>query len=367
MQTIIVKNLYTNGLIKHNQCISIDNGIIVEIAENNNNINFDFENLAPALFDLHINGGEQFHFTHKADLETLHDIVDSANKNGVQFVLPTLITSSLENIFKGIDAIKAFMTQFPDSGILGMHLEGPFLNPKKRGAHLEKYILKPELSVLKEIINYGGEYLKLLTIAPEMFTDEQLKYLIACDVTISAGHSNSTFEESQHAFGLGINLVTHLYNAMSPFSHRAPGLIGASLSNKDVYTPIILDGVHCTYDAAAFALKNKGDKLFLISDALFQNNKKQSFHWEEFDAFLKDNQYINSDGNLAGATISLADAVINAVHVLKIPIAQALNMASSLPINRIKSNRKIGSLSIGSEAKFITFDNNFSKIESKIY
>ncbi len=356
MTTISCKNLYTGTEKLENQSLEIVDGKITKIEPSKNIEKYDFENLAPALIDLHINGGEECHFTHQPNAETLKDVEFSAKKNGVGYVLPTLITSSIENIFEGLTAIKNYCTENPDSGVLGMHLEGPFISIKKRGAHLAKYIQTPTDDILREIIDFGGKYLKMITVAPESFTNKQLSLLVESGVKVSVGHSNATFEQAQEAFGLGINLVTHLFNAMSPFNHREPGLAGAALSNESVYTPIILDDVHVAIAAAKLAHKLKDGKLFLISDALFQNHKKQNFKWDEFDACLKDGNYMNSDGNLAGATISMADAVKNATNWLDVNTSEAIKMATKTPAEVI--NEEIGQIEVGSRAKLCSFSEN---------
>jgi N-acetylglucosamine-6-phosphate deacetylase len=364
MQNITIKNLFTPDEVLKNQKVWIENGLITKIEPLKNGELAKHENLAPTLIDLHINGGEEFHFTQKPEKETIKDIEYSAKKNGVGYVLPTLITSSVENIFKGLAAIKEYRRENPKSGILGMHLEGPYLSIKKRGAHLEKYIKIPDNQTLREIIDFGAENLKMITIAPESFTNEQIQMLLESGIKVSLGHSNCSFERAQEVFGLGVNLVTHLFNAMSPFTHREPGLAGASLVNTTVFTPIILDHVHVATDAARLAFKLKKEKMFLISDALFQNHKKVRFQWEEFDAFIANGNYMNSDGNLAGATISLSDAVRNAKNCLGIDTKYALKMATEIPAEVLNLN--IGKIEIGAKAKFSTFNEhleNFSYIE----
>lgn len=360
MKTISTRNLFTDGKVLNNQLIKIKDGRIVGLSQLDTSGAFDFENLAPALIDLHINGGEEFHFTCSPNFETLEDIDSSAQKNGIGYTLPALITSSFENIEKGINAVKQFVAQNPEAGILGLHLEGPFISKKKRGAHLEKFIQKPDLESIKKLKSLAGKVVKMVTIAPEEFDEISLNAIIETGLKLSVGHSNATFEEAQFAFSKGINLVTHLFNAMSAFGHRSPGLIGASLYNENVFSPIILDDVHLSRKSAEIALRLKKEKLFLISDALFQNRKKNEFKWDEFDAKLVDGNYVNSDGNLAGATISLADAVKNAVDWLNIPTEKAIEMATSIPANIIETNRKIGSISPGFEAKFCTFSNDLT-------
>jgi len=361
---LFAKKVFTGKEVLNNQLLTSENGVITHITSSDSFFEIKtVDNLAPGFFDSHINGGEQFHFTQKADEETIDDIYQSSFRTGAAYVLPTLITSPQENILKGIAAIKSYQEKHPDSGVLGMHLEGPFLNPIKRGAHLTEYVRKPSNADLEEIIRYGKGIIRLITIAPEMFTKDQIQMLLDSGITVSAGHSNATYEEAINAFSQGINLVTHLYNAMSAFGHRQPGLVGATFDSPSVYAPIIVDGVHCDYAAASVAYKIKKDKLFLISDALFLGEKVTEFKWEEFDAYLKDGRYTNSDGNLAGATISLSDAVRNAVKFVNIPLQEAIEMATIRPAKALGLSNKIGQIATGFPAVFTTFDDGLERFE----
>lgn len=361
---IFAEKVYTGNSILTGQLISVENGVISSLTSSS----FvegavKVQNISAGFFDTHINGGERFHFTEKADEETIDDIYQASKLLGTAYVLPTLITSSLENILKGIEATRNYIKNNPRSGVLGMHLEGPFLNPIKRGAHLTEYVRKPSDAELEAIISHGKDVIKLITIAPEMFTPDQIDMLLASGITVSAGHSNATYQEASQAFDQGIKLVTHLYNAMSAFGHRQPGLVGATFDDDSVYAPIIIDGVHCDYAAARIAYKSKKDKLFLISDALFVGEKVTEFKWGEFDAYLQNGQYNNSEGNLAGATISLADAVRNAVREVGISVQEAVEMATIRPAMALRSDDKIGSLAVGYPAVFTSFDDALEKFE----
>ena len=363
-EKLFAKKVYTGNEILKDQLITVGNGKITSISHAAYSPEIKIvNNLAAGLFDSHINGGEKFYFTQKADEETIDDIYQASFQTGTAYVLPTLITSPQDNILKGIEAIKSYQEKNPDSGVLGMHLEGPFLNPIKRGAHLTEYVRKPTNADLEEIIHYGKDVIRLMTIAPEMFTTDQIQMLLDSGITISAGHSNATYEEAAQAFSQGINLVTHLYNAMSAFGHRQPGLVGATFDNPSVYAPIIIDGVHCDFAAASVAYKIKKDKLFLISDALFLGEKVTEFKWGEFDAYLKDGRYTNSDGNLAGATISLGDAVRNAVQKINIPVQEAIEMATIRPAKALGLSDKIGQIAVGFPAVFTNFDDKLEKFE----
>lgn len=366
--SIFAAKVYTGTSILENQLISILNGKISSITAADPAqaamATSQVQNLAAGFVDTHINGGSQYHFTQQSGIKGVEDIDHSAAETGTAYTLPSLITSPIQNIKQGIRAIAAYRASNPNSGVLGMHLEGPYLNPLKRGAHILAYIKKPETAELVELIQLGKDTIKLLTIAPELFSDDQIKLLLDSGITISAGHSNATYAEANRAFALGIRLVTHLYNAMSPLQHRSPGLVGAAFDHSEVYTPLIIDGQHCDFAAASIAYKIKRDKLFLISDALFIGRKVKSFQWESFDATLQNEQYLNAEGNLAGATISLAEAVYNAVNEVGIPLQEAIEMATIRPAKAIGMQGAIGQIAIGYPARFTAFDDGLKNFRT---
>jgi N-acetylglucosamine-6-phosphate deacetylase len=367
MQTILKNlNVHTGNEILQNHSIEIENGIIKNIFPSENHQSQQ-KDIAAGFIDLHINGGSKHYFTQNPTEESIDDIYQSSLRLGTTHVLPCLITSPLENILKGIEAIQNYMAQNPRSGVLGMHLEGPFLNPLKRGAHLAEYVKKPTDNELQTIIEHGKDVIKIMTIAPEQFTENQIEMLLESGINLSAGHSNATFKQAQSAYNQGIKLCTHLYNAMSQMGHREVGLVGATFDNDDVYAPIILDGFHCDYAAAKIAHKIKKDKLFLISDALFVGSEMKQFQWGGFDAFLKDGQYRNSEGNLAGAAISMADAVRNAVRYAGVSKEEAVKMATIRPAKVIGMSHKIGKIEVGYPANFVVFDENLEKFEPLIF
>ncbi len=370
MQTLLTNlHAHTGEYILHDAHILIENSRIKAIFREKPTgfeqkiVDLNQRHIAAGFIDLHINGGEAHYFTQKPDSEAIADIAEASQKTGTFFTAPCLITSPEANILRGVAAIADFKTQNPDAGVVGMHLEGPFLNPKKRGAHLEKYLQKPTDAVLDRLLEASKNHIALITIAPELFTDAQLDRLLDSGITVSVGHSDATFEEADRAFRRGITLCTHLFNAMTQFQHRAPGVVGAVFDHENVFAPIILDGFHCDYAAARVAYKMKKDKLFLVSDALFLGRKVAKFEWENFDATLIDGQYRNQEGNLAGAAISMADAVRNAVHEVGIPLEDAIKMATVRPAQAIGLDDKIGRITEGMPAKFVAFDADLSVFE----
>ena len=369
MPFVFANKVFTDGIVQENRLIEIENGKVVSVSSLEDSSvppegTTVFENLAPGFIDIHINGGFEYHFTQTPTVEALWDMLSASRETGTPYILPTCITSPWENIMEAIASTRQFLSEFPDAGILGLHLEGPFISPKKRGAHLESFILKPTEERLSMLKMEGKGVLKLLTLAPEFFTKDQLRELREAGIVVSAGHSNASFAEGKRAFESGVNLCTHLFNAMSGFGHREPGLVGAVFESENVYAPIIVDGIHCDYAAARIAYRQKAEKLLLISDALFLGRRKTRFNWGEFDAILEGDRYINSEGNLAGGAISLPEAVVNAVREVGIPLAEAVEMVTRRPAALLGLQEKLGRIAIGYPAVFTVFSDNLSKFKS---
>jgi N-acetylglucosamine-6-phosphate deacetylase len=367
MKQAIVNGIVHTGEEINNDVIIIENGKIIsvqkEIPSSIPQIDLKGKHISAGFIDIQINGGEQLYFSQFPTEETIQDIYDSSLKYGTTQVLPCLISSSKETILQGIEAIRNYKEK-NNNGVLGMHLEGPFLNPLKRGAHSMNQVRKPTNSELEEIIRYGKELIKVITIAPECFTDEQLDMLLESGIVISAGHSTMTYKEAQYYFSKGIKLVTHLYNAMTQFGHREPGLVGATFENESVYAPVILDGVHCDYAAARVAYQLKKDKFFLISDAAFLGRKVSSFKWGNFDAHLDNGFYRNEEGNLAGASISMEEAVQNAYNHLNVSADEAIKMATCRVAAAINMENQLGKIKPGFPASFVTFTDNLTRVET---
>ncbi|MGL5112475.1 MAG: N-acetylglucosamine-6-phosphate deacetylase, partial [Flavobacterium sp.] len=321
--------------------------------------------ISAGLIDIQINGGEKLYFSQHPTEETIQDIYETSLKYGTTHTLPCLISSSKETILQGIEAIRSYKNKH-NNGVLGMHLEGPFLNPLKRGAHSAKQVRKPTATELEEIIRYGKDVIKVMTIAPECFSAEQLEMLLESGIIISAGHSTMTYQEAQNYLSKGIQLVTHLFNAMTQFGHREPGLVGAVFENDNVYAPIILDGAHCDYAAARIAYALKKDKLFLITDATFLGREVKNFQWEHFNAHLENGFYRNQEGNLAGASISMEEAIRNAMHHLNIEVDEALKMGTSRVANALKMENQLGKIKSGFPAQFMQFNADFSQVQSLV-
>ncbi|WP_026730508.1 N-acetylglucosamine-6-phosphate deacetylase [Flavobacterium denitrificans] len=366
-QAIINAVVHTGEEVINNGVIVVENGKILSVQKEIPNaietIDLEGKHIAAGFIDIQINGGERLYFSQTPTEEAIQDIYETSRKYGTTQVLPCLISSSNETILQGIEAVRNYREKH-DNGVIGMHLEGPFLNPLRRGAHSIDQVRKPTNKELEEIIKYGKGVIKVITIAPECFTEEQLDMLLESGIVISIGHSTISYKEAQPYFAKGINLVTHLFNAMTQFGHREPGLVGASFENENVFTPVILDGSHCDYAAARLAYKLKQDKFFLISDATFLGRKVTNFNWDNFDAHLENGFYRNKDGNLAGASISMLEAVQNAYNHLNVSADEALKMASSRVANAIGLGDKFGKIKAGFPATFVKFNADLTEIET---
>jgi N-acetylglucosamine-6-phosphate deacetylase len=353
----ILKNciIYTGEQVLYNKAIVVKNDKIFDIIEEDqagpNAIDLQGQNVAPGLIDLQINGGGGKFFTQTPDEVSIQKCFEANLFYGATNFLITLISAPKDVIFKAIDTTRQSMNQ-NKYGLLGMHLEGPYFNPIKRGAH--KFVRPVQTDELKEIIEYGEGVIKVITVAPETFTDEQLHLLEDSNITISAGHSNATYQQAKEAFDSGTTMVTHLFNAMSQFNSREPGLVGATFDSKNVYAGIIVDGHHCDYSVVRVSKNILQDKLFLVTDAMDTGESN------EYDISKVNGLWRTPDGNLAGSALTMIEAVENTVKKVGIPIDEALRMASLYPARSIKVDNQFGRIRRGFKANLVIFNEKFN-------
>lgn len=312
--------------------------------------------LAPGMIDIQLNGGYTRYFSLTPDLETLAEMTEASLEFGTPYFYATLISSPIEVVHRAIEVVRSAMQSNPH--LLGMHLEGPFLNPQRKGAHNASLLHSPTDAELIEILERGKGVIRLITIAPEMLTRAQIELIQRSGIQISFGHSEVTYEAATELFDAGVNMVTHLYNAMSALTHRAPGLTGAALLHPEVYTPLILDGRHCHWAAARLAYRLKGEKLILLTDAAVLGRRMQEMAWEGLHAILTpDGFYVNPEGNLAGAAISMGEAVEHACTYLGVSPAEAMDMATGRVAKALgRWGEGLGRIAEGCRATFTRWD-----------
>lgn len=348
-KALIVENELIKGLVD-----------IESIPMEANRVDCKGHYLAPGLIDLQIYGGGGYLFSNEPTAPALKSITDSLRSNGTSGFFLTLATNSLDVFREAIQVVKAN----PQPELLGLHFEGPYINPVKRGAHLIQYIKPPEFEEVHNLLKEAGGVLKMVTLALEMCDPEIIKLFKDHGVIISAGHSNATFQEATHGFNNGITTTTHLFNAMSPLHHRETGLPGAVFLHNSAFASIIADGIHVDYETVIISKKLLKERLFLITDAVVEVKHGPYVHVKQKDRFTL------PDGTLSGSCLTLLQAVKNCVEHAAIPLDEALRMASTYPAQLIHSP-DTGKIKAGYKANMVIFSNDFrvshTVINGKVY
>lgn len=304
--------------------------------------------ISPGLIDIQIYGAGGYLFSNAPSAIALKSMTESLLSVGTTGFYVTIATNSMQIFREAIKVVK----ENPHPAVLGLHFEGPYINPIKRGAHIPEYIKRAEKKEIEELLKEADGVLKIVTLAPEVVDKEIIKILLDNGVVVSAGHSNATFEEAVKGYKNGITTTTHLFNAMSPMHHRDTGLPGAVYLSKDVYASIIADGVHVDYNALMISKKIMKERLFLITDAVEESKKGAYIHVKKEDRFTL------PDGTLSGSNLTLLKAVKNCVTHAEIPLDEALRMASTYPAQVMKLSDR-GKIEKGLKANLTIFSEEY--------
>ena len=315
--------------------------------------------LAPGFIDLQVNGGGGVLFNDVPTGETVRRIGAAHRQFGTTGFLPTLISSDRGTMEAAIGAVQdAISDEVP--GVLGIHLEGPFLNPKRKGAHNAAAIRKPQPADI-ELLCQKRLGKTLLTLAPEKVDDDELKALHAADLILFAGHTDATQERINASVGLGLRGFTHLFNAMSQMTSREPGVVGAALAQKTCWCGIIADGLHVHPMNLRMALAQTPGRVFLVTDAMpIVGTTEDSFTLDGRTVLRQGSRLTLPDGTLAGSCLDMATAVRNAVHALGVPVPEALRMASAYPAAVLGLQREYGRIAPGYRADLVQLDDNMT-------
>jgi N-acetylglucosamine-6-phosphate deacetylase len=307
--------------------------------------------------DLQINGalGLAFPDLETADLPKLQQICDFLWQQGVDGFLPTIVTTSVDKIQRSLATIAQFMATQEKSNtaqILGVHLEGPFLNYQKRGAHPEQYLLPLTIEHLQRVLGDYSQIVKVITLAPELDSSNQaISYLRDKHIIVSLGHSQATATEAAAAFQQGASMVTHGFNAMPSLHHRQPGLLGAAIVNPDVYCGLIADGNHVCPIMVEILLQasNYEQGIFLVSDALSPMGLTDGVYpWDERQITVTGGTARLADGTLSGTTLPLLVGVENLVK-WGCKVEKAIAMATISPRKAIA----LPDIAIGQQANLL--------------
>lgn len=322
--------------------------------------------LLPGLFDTQVNGGGGALFNDAPSVATLRTIAAAHRQYGTTALLPTLISDDLAVVEKAIAAVEqAINEKVP--GIVGIHLEGPFLNPARKGVHnAEKFRTIDEAAFnLLTSLKVGKT---LVTLAPELTTPEIIRRLVDAGVTVAAGHSAADYAQTRAALAAGLSSFTHLFNAMTPFTSREPGMVGAALEDAESYCGIIVDGyhVHPATLKVAVAAKTKG-RMVLVTDAMptvGAANKEFILNGEVIRS--ENGRCATATGTLAGSDLDMLSAVRNSVALLGLELSEAVRMASVYPAAMMGLENELGSLKPGYKANMILVDDELNLLNSWI-
>ncbi len=327
--------------------------------------------LVPGLIDLQVYGGATEFLNETPTPATVRHIWHSHARNGTTTLLPTLHSTHLAEMQQAVEAVRVVRAEQP-LNVPGIHLEGPYFNPVKRGAHRAEYIRVPDVTELDALFGPTANTIRILTLAPEMLSPDRLTQLVALarrsGTLLSVGHTNATYAQAMAAFGQNgpgqFRLATHLYNAMRGFESREPGTVGAVLDHSLVCSSLVADGFHCAAAAIRLAWRVlEPSRLFLISDALFANPPRPHFALDTFRVTYQPGtgqpgsplhgRYVNEQGTLAGTAITLLDCVRFCVQQVGIPLADALRMATLTPATVLGMEHQIGRIAPGFPATMI--------------
>ena len=317
--------------------------------------------VAPGLVDIHIHGylGED---TCDALPEGIKKMAYGVAKNGVTSFLPTTMTVAKAEIEAALNAVRSLKEEsksWDGAEIIGVHAEGPFINPSKKGAQAEENILTPDADFILE----NADIITSVTLAPEMDKDHACIKKLAADgrVLVSMGHTDATFDEAMKAAKDGVNHATHLFNAMSALAHRNPGVVGAALASDNVSVEVIADTFHINPGLYTIIAKAKGDKMVLITDCTRAGGMPDGeYTLGGQPIFLKGIECRLADGTIAGSVLKLNNAVKNVLAHTSLSVNEVFKMASLNPATSIGVADRIGSLEAGKDADIIIVDSDIN-------
>jgi N-acetylglucosamine-6-phosphate deacetylase len=315
--------------------------------------------LAPGLIDIQVNGGGDVLFNDNPTPEGVRTIVAAHRKLGTTALLPTLISDSFETMRSALAAVEALIDAEP--GVLGIHLEGPFLSPDKAGVHNKAALRRPMADDFA-LITAPRHGVTLVTLAPEQVTEDFVEKLTAAGVRVALGHSMATYAETRAAMRQGLNGFTHLFNAMRPLASREPGPIAAALESPDAWYGLIVDGIHVAPAMLRLALRGAGRPI-LVSDAMPPvGGAACSFRLYGETITVQNGRCTRADGTLAGACLDMASAVRNCVQLCDVPLSEALRFATKNPAEFLGLGDQLGCLAPGRRADMIALDPSTTEV-----
>jgi N-acetylglucosamine-6-phosphate deacetylase len=322
--------------------------------------------LLPGFIDTQVNGGGGVLFNDDPSVEAIRAIGNAHRRFGTTGFLPTLISDDLDVVARAVAAVKAAMdARVP--GVLGIHIEGPFLNVERKGVHDPAKLRGLDDSAVGLLTSLKSGK-TLVTLAPEVTTSEIIRRLSAAGVKVSAGHTNATYEQISLALRNGLTGFTHLFNAMSQLTGREPGVVGAALDHADSWCGLIVDGHHVAPVVMRLALRCKRrDRFMIVTDGMPSiGTTDTSFDLQGRSISVKDGLLLDEKGRLAGSHTHMAQAVRNAVDMLAINLPEAIHMATRNPAAFLGLEAELGRIAAGYRANLVLADENLRVLDTWI-
>ncbi|HIF9400594.1 TPA: N-acetylglucosamine-6-phosphate deacetylase [Photobacterium damselae] len=357
--------IFTGSDVLNNHAVIVD-GVnihavcpVAELPQDIKTIDLNGANLTPGFIDVQLNGCGGVMFNDEINADTIHTMHRANIKSGCTSFLPTLITSSDEDMKAAIKAQRDYEAKYQNQS-LGLHLEGPYLNVMKKGIHNIDYIRTSDDAMINTICE-NADVVTKVTLAPEQNDHAHIQKLVEAGVVVSAGHTNATYVEARKGFASGITFATHLFNAMTPIAGREPGMVGAIYDTPEVYTGIIADGFHVDYANIRMAHKMKGEKLVLVTDATAPAGANMDhFIFVGKKVYYRDGKCVDENGTLGGSALTMIEAVQNCVEHVGIALDEAIRMATLYPARAIGVDKKLGAIKQGMVANLTVFDRDYN-------
>lgn len=358
-------NIYVEGEGIIPTSLRVENSKIQEIGSLNGDflVLDDHMILVPGFVDKHIHGANNSDSMYPS-FDHILNISKTIASEGVTSFLATTMTQSVENIDSALRNLKDYIDQKVDEGaeLLGIHLEGPFINKAFKGAQPEEYILKCDVDTFKHFEEVSGDNIKNVTLAYEENGKELTKYLASKNIVASIGHSNATAKDVLEAAKDGVTSLTHAYNAMKGLHHREAGTLGGALLADEIYLEIIADLVHVSAEAIQILYRIKGkDKIIAVTDAMEAKHLPDgTFELGGQKVYVKGREARLESGALAGSVLTMNQAIRNLKDVLHVSLTEAIDFATINPAKNLKIDDQKGSIKVGKDADFVVIDQDLN-------
>lgn len=351
--TVIIENKIIKKIVNQNE-------LTQEETTENEVIDLNGAILSPGFIDLQLNGCGGVLFNDDISIKTLEVMNETNKKYGCTSFLPTLITSPDERILSALEMIESIEDK-EEIGVLGLHIEGPYISVERKGIHRPEYIRVLDDKIVERIAKSGKDNVKIMTIAPEKAKVEHLETLKKSGIKLNVGHTNATYAECMEKEKY-FDGATHFYNAMSPLNSREPGVIGFLFNHNRIEAGIIVDGFHANYEAVEIAKKIMKERLYLVTDAVSPagTTDMTEFIFEGNRVCYKDGKCFSPEnGTLGGSALVMIDGVKNLVKYVNVDIEEALRMATSYPAKAIDVQERYGYIKEGYIADLTYFNEDF--------